>query len=128
MLYAPTCEIRAFVLVLTSKLGDLYGKPDSEKFDAKDYFSNGYPCKIEDALLHKTLELYMKDNPGQIINLVTHCKGSSVVDKWMENHPNFSHKRCRLGEVQGLSTPNGTRKTRFLHTELLGSELVWEGG
>ncbi len=75
---------------LVSKIGDMYGKLDSGKFDAKDWYNSGDPFKTADAQLCKTLDHCMKDNPGQVINFVAHSKGSSVVERWSKNHPEFT--------------------------------------
>jgi hypothetical protein len=49
----------------------------------------------------------MKDNPSEIRKIVAHSKASSVVDRWMENHPEFT------GRARLCATP---------HIDVIGSE------
>ena len=80
-------------------------KLDSGKFGWKDWYSTGQPFNIEDTQLYKTLDQCMEENKGEVFDFVAHSKGSSVVEKWMENHPEFTgrarlyakpHRRYRL--------------------------------
>ncbi len=51
---------------LANKRGEMCGKRDSGRLDAKDRFSNVDTFKTEDAQLCKTLDQYMQDNSGQV--------------------------------------------------------------
>ena len=87
----------------------MYGKLDSGKFGWKDWYSTGQPFKIEDTELYKALDKYMEEIKGEGENFVSHSKGSSVVEKWMENHPEFT------GRARLHATP---------HTDNIGSETL----
>ncbi len=73
----------------------MHGKLDSGQLDAKGWFSNGDLFKNEDAKWYKTLDQYTHGNPSQVSNFVSHSKGSSVVDRRMENRPALTG-RARL--------------------------------
>ena len=76
---------------LVSTLKDYYGLLSSGKFGFNDWFApDSQPFNIEDTKTHKALDQYMKDNPGEVKNYVAHSKGASVVEKWMENHPEWT--------------------------------------
>ncbi len=62
---------------------------------------------MEDTDKYKALDKYMTDNPGAAKNFTSHSKRDSVVEKWMENHPEFT----------GLARFYGTP-----HIDVLGSE------
>jgi hypothetical protein len=62
---------------------------------------------MEDTDKYKALDKYMTDNPGAVKNFSAHSKGASVVEKWMENHPEFT------GHARLYGTP---------HIDVLGSE------
>ena len=51
---------------LVTKLRDMYGKLDSGKFRWKDWYTTGDLFKIEDTQLYKTVDQYVKDNPGEV--------------------------------------------------------------
>ncbi len=84
----------------------MYGKLDSGRLDAKDWFITGDLFKIEDAQLCTTLDQCIQDNPGQVSNFVAHSKGSCLVDKWAEKFT----RRARL-----YATP---------HIDVIGSEKL----
>jgi hypothetical protein len=48
---------------------------------------------------YTTLEQYMKDNGGQVKNMVGHSKGSAVIDVYKKNNPEFA------GKARLYSTP-----------------------
>ncbi len=75
---------------LVAKLEDTYGKLEPGNFEWIKRYSNGDPFKIKDGKLCKTLDQHMKDNPGHVKNFAAHSKGFLVVDRWMENHPEFT--------------------------------------
>ncbi len=80
---------------LANKLGEMRGKLGSERFDAKDWFSNGHGFQTEDAQLRKTLAHRAQDSPGQVRIFVARSKGCSAVGKWMEDRPELNG-RARL--------------------------------
>ncbi len=99
--------------------------------------TDGDLFKIEDAQVCKTLDQCVQDSPGQVSNFVAHNKGSHVVDSLMENHPKFTgrarlHAKLHIdliGSEKSTDYLNQTRQDRHdFYTELLGSELVGEGG
>ncbi len=92
---------------LIRTLGDMYGKLDSGKFGWKDWYSTRQPFNIEDTELYKSLDKYMEENKGEVDNFVAHSKGSSVVEKWMENHLEFT------GHARLYAKP---------HIDVIGSE------
>ena len=47
------------------------------------------PYPIEQHGRYSELEKFMEDHPGQVKNLVGHSKGSAVVHKYMQKHPEF---------------------------------------
>ena len=92
---------------LINKLGDMDGKLASGKIDGREWLSDGQPFNIEDTNLFNSLDNYMQYNQGEVNDFVAHSKGSSVVEKWMENHPEFT------GHARMYATP---------HIDVLGSE------
>jgi hypothetical protein len=57
------------------------------------------PYNIESNRRYQTLEQFMKDNGGQVKNMVGHSKGAAVVDVWKKNNTNFA------GKARIYSTP-----------------------
>ncbi len=47
---------------------------------------------IEENERYKQLDDFIKAHPGAVKSLVGHSKGSAVIDKWIQNHPEFGGK------------------------------------
>jgi hypothetical protein len=92
---------------LINKFGDMFGKLESGKVGLSDWINTGQSFPMEDTDKYKALDKYMTDNPGAVKNFSAHSKGASVVEKWMENHPEFT------GHARLYGTP---------HIDVLGSE------
>ena len=93
---------------LFNTLKDYYGLLNSGKFEFKDWFApDSQPNNIEDTKIHKALDQYMKDKPGQVDNVVAHSKAGSAVEKWMANNPDWK------GHARLYGTP---------HVDPIGSE------
>ena len=92
---------------LIEKLGDMFGKLESGKVGFSDWLNTGQSFPMEDTNQYKALDKYMVDNPGEVKNFAAHSRGASVVEKWMENHPEFT------GHARFYGKP---------HIDVLGSE------
>ena len=123
---------------LINKLGDMFGKLESGKVGLSDWINTGQSFPMEDTDKYKALDKYMTDNPGAVKNFSAHSKGASVVEKWMENHPEFTgHARFYgkphidvLGSEKFKDFLNQARQDRRqtrIVQYVLGSELARKG-
>jgi len=99
---------RVYGTGLLNTFKDYLGLLESGKLKFSDFLGpRSQPFDIEDTKSYKALDQYMKDNPGEVKNMVGHSKGGSVVEKWMENHPEWT------GHARIYGTP---------HVDPVGSE------
>ena len=61
----------------------------------------------------KTPDQYAQDNPGQVSNFVAHSNGSSVVEKWTEDHLEFT-RRARLHATPHIGVIGSERFKDYL--------------
>ena len=67
---------------------------------------------IEDNARYTELDNFMKSHPGMVKNFVGHSKGSAVIHRWMQNHPEFT------GQSRLYATP---------YEDILGKDAIKTG-
>lgn len=70
------------------------------------------PYSIEDNARYTELDNFMKEHPGMVKNFVGHSKGSAVIHRWMQNHPEFT------GQSRLYATP---------YEDVLGKDAIKTG-